>query len=135
MIRSLARRAFRRPLRDEEATALVGVWEDSYARTGDFQSSIKDALLVVLTSPQFLFLIETSATPEPEPIDGYELASKLSYVLWNGPPDGQLLDRAARDALHEQLDDEITRLDALAEGPELLAFAVRADAGKVGAGA
>ena len=48
---------------------------------------MKDALLVVLTSPQFLFLVETSKSPAPEPLDNYELASKLSYFLWNGPPD------------------------------------------------
>ena len=41
----------------------------------------------MLTSPQFLFLIENSSTPEAEPLDDYELASKLSYFLWNGPPD------------------------------------------------
>ena len=46
---------------------------------------MKDALQVVLTSPQFLFLIENSPTPEPEPLDDDELASKLSYFLWNGP--------------------------------------------------
>ena len=44
----------------------------------------------VLTSPQFLFLLETSATPAPEPLDNFELASKLSYFLWNGPPDARL---------------------------------------------
>ena len=48
---------------------------------------MKDALQVVLTSPQFLFLIENSSTPDAEPLDDYELASKLSYFLWNGPPD------------------------------------------------
>ena len=56
---------------------------------------MKDALQVVLTSPQFLFLIEKSNTPEPEPLDDYELASKLSYFLWNGPPDRTTLKLAA----------------------------------------
>ena len=61
--------------------------------------SVKDALLVVLTSPQFLFLVETSKSPAPEPLDSYELASKLSYFLWNGPPDRKTLHLAASGTL------------------------------------
>lgn len=76
----------------------------------DFRESIKDALLVVLTSPQFLFLIENSSTPEPEILDSDELASKLSYFLWNGPADQRLLEHAAKNTLHQSLDSEIDRM-------------------------
>ena len=58
---------------------------------GNDAGSVRDALLVVLTSPQFLFLIEKSDTPDPEPLEPYELASKLSYFLWDAAPDAQLL--------------------------------------------
>ena len=74
------------------------------------QRAIKDALLVVLTSPQFLFLIENSSSPASEDLDAYELASKLSYFLWNAPPDDRLLERAAKNSLHQSLDVEIDRL-------------------------
>ena len=60
--------------------------------------------MLVLTSPQFLFLIENSAGPEAEELSDYELASKLSYFLWNAPPDQRLLDLAASDSLHRSLD-------------------------------
>ena len=93
-----------------EISPLVAVWEESYAATGDFQESIKDALLVVLTSPQFLFLVESSRTPEPESLGPYELASKLSYFLWNSPPDEELLRLAATDTLHDELDRQISRM-------------------------
>src|SRR6185369_6534863 len=75
-----------------------------------FRDSVKNALLVVLTSPQFLFLVETSKSPAPEPLDSYELASKLSYFLWNGPPDGKTLQLAASGALPGQLDAEVGRM-------------------------
>ena len=65
-----------------------------------------------MTSPQFLFLIETSATPAPEPLDDYELASKLSYFLWNGPPDRTTLQLAASGMLAKQLDAEVDRMIA-----------------------
>ena len=56
---------------------------------------------VVLTSPQFLFLVERSATPEPEPIEDLELASKLAYFLWNGPPDRTTLELAGGGKLRK----------------------------------
>jgi hypothetical protein len=88
------------------------VFDKSLAGGAGFVPSVKDALQVVLTSPQFLFLIESSPSPAPEPIDDYELASKLSYFLWNGPPDRTTLDLAAKGELRKQLDAEVTRLIA-----------------------
>ncbi|MDA1014674.1 MAG: DUF1592 domain-containing protein [Planctomycetota bacterium] len=110
VIRTFAARAFRRPISDAEAAAFVAVWQDSFAETRDQRRSIKDALLVVLTSPQFLFLIENSSTPKPEALDAHELASKLSYFLWNSAPDKQLLERAAAGKLHQSLDAEFERM-------------------------
>jgi hypothetical protein len=110
IIGSFATRAFRRPVTDAEQAALFAVWQSSFADKTDFRQSIKDALLVVLTSPQFLFLIENSGSPEPEDLDSYELASKLAYFLWNTPPDRQLLDLAAKNALRDSLDAEIQRM-------------------------
>jgi len=110
VIRSFATRAFRRPVTTSELETLVGVWTNSFADKGHFRQSIKDTLLVVLTSPQFLFLIENSSSPAAEDLDAYELASKLSYFLWNAPPDQHLLDLAAKNALHQSLDAEIDRM-------------------------
>ncbi len=112
VIRSFATRAFRRPVSDEESATLLAVFEKSRAAGGTFERGIKDALAVVLTSPQFLFLVERSATPQPEPLDAYELASKLSYFLWNGPPDRTALRLAASGTLRAQLNAEVDRLIA-----------------------
>ena len=110
VIRSFATRAFRRPVTNAEAAALFAVWKNSFAGKGDFRQSIKDALLVVLTSPQFLFLIEDSDSPEPEALNSHELASKLSYFLWNTAPDRRLLELSAAETLHKSLDAEIERM-------------------------
>jgi hypothetical protein len=112
VIQRFATRAYRRPITPAEGTALLKVYQTSFAAGRGFQESVKDALQVVLTSPQFLFLMENSATPNPEPLDDYELASKLSYFLWNGPPDRQALQLAATGLLHKQLDTETTRMIA-----------------------
>lgn len=112
VIASFASRAFRRPVPDAELAPIIAVWADSFQASGDFQESVKSALVVVLTSPQFLFLIEESASPEPEPLDPYELAAGLSYFLWNTAPDEELLRLAASGDLVAELDAQITRMVA-----------------------
>ena len=110
IIQSFATRAFRRPVTDPELAAFHAVWQKAYAEQQDMRQSVKDALLVVLTSPQFLFLIENSSSPAAEDLDPYELASKLSYFLWNTAPDQRLLDLAANKTLHASLDSEVERM-------------------------
>jgi len=110
VIHDFATRAYRRPITAAEEASLMAIYRKSSAAGGSFVDSVKDALLVVLTSPQFLFLVETSKSPAPEPLDSYELASKLSYFLWNGPPDRKTLQLAASGTLSSQLDSEIGRM-------------------------
>lgn len=110
VVSNFATRAWRRPAQPVEIDKLMAVYDKSMATSKDFYSSIKDTLQVVLTSPQFLFLTETSSTPKPEPISNYELASKLSYFLWNSPPDKTTLRLAATNQLRAQLNAEVERL-------------------------
>ncbi len=120
IIREFAARAFRRPITTQEESSLAAVFDTAFKSGASFQDSVKDALQVVLTSPQFLFLIENSSTSEAEPLDEYELASKLSYFLWNGPPDRETLKRAAAGTLRTGLDAEVARL---IEDPRFARFA------------
>lgn len=110
VIHDFATRAYRRPVTAAEEALLMAVYQKSSAAGGTFVESVKDALLVVLTSPQFLFLVEASKSPAPEPLNGFELASKLSYFLWNGPPDGKTLQLAANGTLPRELDSEVERM-------------------------
>ncbi len=110
IIRRFAGRAFRRPIAESEEEALMRVFDHSLDTGRGFRASVSDTLQVVLTSPQFLFLVESSSTPEPEPLDGFELASKLAYFLWNGPPDQVLIDLAGRRQLRDQLRAEVDRM-------------------------
>ena len=110
VIQTFATRAFRRPVSESELAALFAVFESTFAETQDFTQSVKDALLVTLTSPQFLFLTEDSDSPDGETLDGHELASKLSYFLWNAAPDSRLRELAMAGSLHETIDSEIDRM-------------------------
>lgn len=110
VVKAFATRAYRRPLMTDEETKLVALFDKSFAAGGNLKQSVKDVLEVVLTSPQFLFLIETSNTPKPEMLSQHELASKLSYFLWNGPPDRTTMRLAANGTLSKQLDTEVDRM-------------------------
>ena len=57
--------------------------------------------------------------PKPEPINAHELASKLSYFLWNGPPDRTTLRLASTGVLAKQLDAEVARM---VESPRFARF-------------
>ncbi len=120
VIRSFAARAFRRPVTPAEEKSLMAVYRRSLDGGRGFRASVTDALQVALTSPQFLFLVESSPTPGPEPVDDFELAAKLSYFLWNGPPDRATLELAAEGRLRDELEAEVTRMIADSRFPRFV---------------
>ena len=120
VLHRFAERAYRRPLSQEEKEELTDFWSQTDIEVGDLQESLRRSLVLILTSPQFLFLSEASHSPEPEDLDAWELASKLSFFLWNRPPDERLLTLAANNQLHDQLSSEV---DRMIDAPEFAAFA------------
>ncbi len=110
VIRRFATRAFRRPITDSEEQQFLAIYRECTREGNSFEQSLQTVLQVILTSPQFLFLIEQSQSPAPEMLDDYELAAKLAYFLWNGPPDAQLLSLAAEKKLLSRLDSELLRM-------------------------
>lgn len=94
--------AFRRPIGDAEANPYLGLFHAARKNGQPFDSSIFFALRGALVSPMFLFRIEpANATGAERPLDGYSLASRLSYLLWGSMPDELLFDVAASGKLHE----------------------------------
>lgn len=94
IISSLARRAYRRPVTGEDMSELL----EYYARgvtDGGFEGGIRSAITGILASPFFLYRGERVpaglAPGQPYAIDDLELASKLSFFLWNSIPDEELL--------------------------------------------
>lgn len=101
-IADLTRRAYRRPIRDEEAARLYSFFQAQRA-SGDFSSAITDVVEVLLQSPAFLYRLEAGqgdATAGAVALTSHEVASRLSYFLTNSMPDGELMQAADGDALH-----------------------------------
>lgn len=100
---SFGRRAWRRPLTTEELDRWTGVAATIATAQRSVWTGLELAVAGMLQSPHFLYRVETGV-PDPSDAtrhryDGFELASRLSFFLWNGPPDDALLDAAARGDL------------------------------------
>jgi mono/diheme cytochrome c family protein len=112
--RALARDAYRRPPSEAELDVLLRVFDLARENKLAYPAALRLMLKAVLVSPQFLFI--TPAMParrslgeggEAEsgrsivPLDDYQLASRLSYLLWATMPDAELSALADRGKLHE----------------------------------
>lgn len=92
-----AMRAYRRPLTDEERAVLHGIADDSPDGTEMFRSLV----FMVLMSPQFLYHVEVDGEGDDlgYDLDGYGLASRLSFHFWQSMPDAELFAAAADGSL------------------------------------
>ncbi len=102
--RTLARRAYRRPPTEAELDVLVRVFDLGRTNKLDHTASLRLMLKAVLVSPQFLFITpakEADASQKIVPLDDYQLASRLSYLLWATMPDAELSELADAGKLHE----------------------------------
>ena len=115
ILNSFAKKAFRRPLNANEQATLLDVFELGTTNNLSYIDSIKLVLKAIMVSPQFLF-ITPADFPESDakiiPLDDYQLASRLSYLLWLTLPDAELMDLADQGTLHNPaiLESQISRL-------------------------
>jgi hypothetical protein len=105
-VRRFGLRAFRRPLSDAEVARYVAVAEQAQTTLADFYDGLEFAVAGLLQSPAFVFRAELgevgSTAAAPRPYNDYEMASRLSYLLWNSTPDDALLAAASRGELTTQ---------------------------------
>jgi mono/diheme cytochrome c family protein len=101
----LARSAFRRPVGAEDVAGLLEFYREGRAGGRTFDSGIQFALERLLVDPEFLFRVYREPTGvregEAYPLSDLEVASRLSFFLWSGIPDEQLLAAAERGTLTE----------------------------------
>ncbi len=117
IVENLARRAYRRPVAENDVQELLGFYEQG-RRQGGFDAGIQFALERVLVAPDFLFRIQEDPA-DPEAGDVYqisdvELASRLSFFLWSSGPDDELLELAAAGRLRDRsvLEQQVERMMA-----------------------
>ena len=113
IISRLGEQAYRRPLGEDDRAALMSFYDDA-AADGDFELGVRSALEAMLASPRFVFRFELPpediAAGQTYRIDGFALASRLSYFLWAAPPDDELRQVASNGSL---LDDRVLETQVL----------------------
>jgi mono/diheme cytochrome c family protein len=111
ILSTLAKRAYRRPVGDEDLQTLLTFYEAGRAE-GSFEAGIQRALERMLVSPYFLFRAERDPAAPAGRISDLELASRLSFFLWSSIPDDALIDVAARNSLHDpvELERQVKRM-------------------------
>ena len=103
-VTDFGRRAWRRPLTTDEVARYTAIATQGATMLGDFWKGLGYALSGLIQSPNFLYRVEIGrpgVVAGQRVFDGWELASRLSFFLWNSTPDDALLD-AARDRLAGQ---------------------------------
>ena len=102
IVKSLATQAFRRPVADRDVQRLMRFYDEGRTE-GDFEHGVAAAIEATLASPQFLFRIEAA---EPRRTAGkavrvadLDLASRLSFFLWDTAPDAELMTVASQGRL------------------------------------
>jgi hypothetical protein len=101
---SLARNAYRRPPSEAEVDVLLRVFDLARENKLAYPAALRLMLKGMLVSPQFLFITpaaEAEAGRSIVPLDDYQLASRLSYLLWATMPDAELSSLADQGKLHE----------------------------------
>ena len=112
-IRSFGRKAFRRPLTQEEVQTYAKLFTLGTDPEGKFFGGTRIVVETMLQSPSFLFYAE----PRPQPgLRPYQTASLLSYFVWDTMPDEALLDAAATGLL-DNMDGIETQIRRMLKDP------------------
>ena len=115
ILSTLAHRAYRRPLKDNDVAVLLQFYRNGRSK-GDFEAGIGAALERMLLDPEFLFHIERDpAGVKPNTtyrLTDIELASRLSFFLWSSIPDNELLGLAEQGRLKDPavLEQQVRRM-------------------------
>ena len=92
--------AWRRPLTVDEAALLDELYVEARAAGLGWRDAVGHGMKFVLMSPDFLFRVEADPTDgDVRALSGHEIASRLSYFLWNSTPDEALMTAADRGEL------------------------------------
>lgn len=104
-VRHFGRRALRRALTEPEVIELVELAEATALEGDDFYMGIDVLLRTLLQDGEFLYRIEIGTELPEQPgvyrLSGYEIATRMSYLLWGSTPSDDLLDQAEAGELDD----------------------------------
>ncbi len=93
---------YRRPLAEQELGSVLASAKAAAQLSPRFTDSLSAGLSRLLMSPDFLFRVERRDENDPTRLDDYSLASRISFLLWNAPPNAEVLDAVAKGAMRNE---------------------------------
>ncbi|MDA1233055.1 MAG: DUF1592 domain-containing protein, partial [Planctomycetota bacterium] len=103
----------RGPLDNREINKYSGIATTVASTGGDFKETISYIVEAMLQSPRFIYRMESQrGDGTAQPVNEWELVSRLSYILWGGPPDEELLRAAEKGELadHNNVEAQVQRM-------------------------
>ncbi|MFP6612020.1 MAG: DUF1592 domain-containing protein [Pirellulales bacterium] len=101
-LKKLLERAFRQPANEKTLQRYSKFFEDNFRKTDSFSASMKKVVSAILASPRFIYLAERKNSKQSkQPLDDYELATRLSFFMWSSIPDETLFALARQGKLRE----------------------------------
>ena len=104
-LRDTGRLLNRKPLENTRLSELVDIANYAAEQAEDFYEGLALALEAILISPDFIFIVDQREADPDRPgfdrLDNFSLASRLSFFLWNAPPDEALLAAAESGDLYD----------------------------------
>jgi len=120
LIGDMGKWLLRGPLDDYEITSFRGISTTVASAGGNFDDAVGYIIEAMLQSPRFIYRIENQrGDGTPWPVSDYELASRLSYIIWGAPPDRELLKAADAGELFD-LPALNTQIDRMLEDPRAI---------------
>ncbi|MBT8470210.1 MAG: DUF1592 domain-containing protein, partial [Deltaproteobacteria bacterium] len=104
---------FRRPVTDADRELYSRLFAVAQEEGEGFQAGAALVMRAMLQSPHFLYRLESQAgsnAGDARQVDSFELATRLSFLVWNAAPDQTLLDLAANGELSSNLEAQVERL-------------------------
>jgi hypothetical protein len=113
LVAKMGKWLLRAPLEEHEVAAFRGVSTTVAAAGGTFEEALSLLVEAMLQSPRFLYRVENERGDGTAwVVSEYELASRMSYIIWGAPPDTQLLEAAENGQLfeHDGLEAQLKRM-------------------------
>ncbi len=109
---TLAHRAFRRPVKPEEPDGYLATVKSELAAGEKFNEAVRAGMLAILCSKSFIFMAEGDEDVNRTTLNDWEIASRLSYLLWSTMPDEELFSLAGQGRLHNkgELAKQVSRM-------------------------
>lgn len=116
LIKDFARRAFRRPVSDEELSPYLTLALENLSNGVPLYQALRQGYRAILCSPRFLHFQES------QPLDDHAIACRLSYFLWSSMPDDELFQLAERGQLRqpEILKQQVGRMLSTPRGQDFV---------------